>query len=291
MDKQLFIKILLAGSAGLVSMIVYFLASRISLEKSPGKRVREMVDTSTTSFFDVGGTKFASKIKLNFLDSWKETLFWAQLDDNFKSWTVGGMLVRGLVAALFITVIITLFRLPYFSWFLAIMALFFPYLLVKGKGDEVMKRVKRLLPETATVIAAEMDAGATAGQAVERAGELPGPLGRVLNQSVSKARQSEKAMFSRGANKGILMEELNRHGMPELSRFAMQLDRVAAKGVDAPRIMVEIAKGLAREYKSQVQTVAANMDTELLIPMTLFFFLPFIVSILMPVLVSFKTMF
>lgn len=291
MDKQLFIKILLAGSAGLVSMIVYFLASRISLEKSPGKRVREMVDTSTTSFFDVGGTKFASKIKLNFLDSWKETLFWAQLDDNFKSWTVGGMLVRGLVAALFITVIITLFRLPYFSWLLAIMALFFPYLLVKGKGDEVMKRVKRLLPETATVIAAEMDAGATAGQAVERAGELPGPLGRVLNQSVSKARQSEKAMFSRGANKGILMEELNRHGMPELSRFAMQLDRVAAKGVDAPRIMVEIAKGLAREYKSQVQTVAANMDTELLIPMTLFFFLPFIVSILMPVLVSFKTMF
>ena len=291
MDKQLFIKILLAGSAGLVAMVVYFLACRVSLEKSPGKRVREMVDTSTTSFFDVGGTKFTSKMKLNFLDSWKEALFWAQIDDNFKSWTVGGMLVRGLVAALFITAMIILFRLPYFSWLLVFMALFMPYLLVKGKADEVMKRVKRLLPETATVIAAEMDAGATAGQAVERAGELPGPLGRVINQSVSKARQSERAMFSRGANKGILMEELNRHGMPELSRFAMQLDRVAAKGVDAPRIMVEIAKGLAREYKSQVQTVAANMDTELLIPMTLFFFLPFIVSILMPVLVSFKTMF
>ena len=291
MDKQLFIKILLAGSAGLVAMVVYFLACRVSLEKSPGKRVREMVDTSTTSFFDVGGTKFTSKMKLNFLDSWKEALFWAQIDDNFKSWTIGGMLVRGLVAALFITAMIILFRLPYFSWLLVFMALFMPYLLVKGKADEVMKRVKRLLPETATVIAAEMDAGATAGQAVERAGELPGPLGRVINQSVSKARQSERAMFSRGANKGILMEELNRHGMPELSRFAMQLDRVAAKGVDAPRIMVEIAKGLAREYKSQVQTVAANMDTELLIPMTLFFFLPFIVSILMPVLVSFKTMF
>ena len=291
MDKQLFIRILLAGSAGLIAMVVYFLASQVSLEKSPGKRVREMVGTSTTSFFDVGGTKFASKMKLNFLDSWKEAIFWAQIDDNFKSWTVGGMLVRGLVAALFISAMIILFGLPYFSWLLVIMAAFFPYLLVKGKADEVMKRVKRLLPETATVIAAEMDAGATAGQAVERAGELPGPLGRVINLSVSKARQSEKAMFSRGANKGILMEELNRHGMPELSRFAMQLDRVAAKGVDAPRIMVEIAKGLAREYKSQVQTVAANMDTELLIPMTLFFFLPFIVSILMPVLVSFKTMF
>jgi tight adherence protein C len=272
-------------------MVVYFFASRVSIEKSPGKRVREMVGSSARSFFDVGGTKFAGKMKLNVLDTWKEGLFWAQLDDNFKSWTVGGMFMRGLVAALFLSALIIFLKLPFFAWLLVIMSVFMPYMLVKGKGDEVMKRVKRLLPETATVIAAEMDAGATAGQAVERAGELPGPLGKVINLSVSKARQSEKAMFSRGANKGILMEELNRHGMPELSRFAMQLDRVAAKGVDAPRIMVEIAKGLAREYKSQVQTVAANMDTELLVPMTLFFFLPFIISILMPVLVSFKTMF
>ncbi len=60
-------------------------------------------------------------------------------------------------------------------------------------------------------------------------------------------------MFSRGASKGILMEELSKHDLPELSRFAMQLDRVAAKGVDAPRIMVEIARGLAREYRSQIQ--------------------------------------
>jgi len=82
------------------------------------------------------------------------------------------------------------------------------------------------------------------------------------------------------------MEEMSKHDLPELSRFAMQLDRVAAKGVDAPRIMVEIARGLAREYRSQIQQTASNMENELLIPMTLFFFLPFIVSILTPVMVS-----
>ena len=114
----------------------------------------------------------------------------------------------------------------------------------------------------------------------------PGPLGAVINDAVSRARQSERAMFSRGASKGILMEELSKHDLPELSRFAMQLDRVAAKGVDAPRIMVEIARGLAREYRSQIQQTASNMENELLIPMTLFFFLPFIVSILTPVMVS-----
>ncbi len=290
MDKQLFLKILLAGSAGLIAMIVYFFASQLSLEKSAGKRVREMIDTSATSIFDVGGTKLANRMNLDLLGSWKEVLFWAQLDDNYEGWTIAGMLFRGVVAAVVVVAVILLFGLPLYAWLIVPFAIFAPYLIVKGKSDEVTKRVKRLLPETATVIAAEMDAGATAGQAMERAGELPGPLGRVINYSVSKARQSERAMFSRGANKGILMEELGRHNMPELSRFAMQLDRVAAKGVDAPRIMIEIAKGLAREYKSQVQQTAANMDTELLMPMTLFFFLPFIVSILVPVMVSFTTM-
>ena len=95
-------------------------------------------------------------------------------------------------------------------------------------------------------------------------------------------------MFSRGANKGMLVEELCKMNLPELSRFAMQLDRVAAKGVDAPRVMISIAKGLAREYKSQVNQTASNMDNELLLPMTLFFFLPFIVSIMLPVMVSLK---
>jgi len=290
MDKALMIKILLACSAGLVSVAVYFLANMITIEKAPAKRVRQMVDSTATSFFDIGGTKLANRMKSGFLDSWKELLYWAQISDNYQTWTVGGMLVRGLAAAVLIILLIFLFRLPYFSWLLVPMAIFMPYFLVKGKADETTKQVKRLLPETATVIAAEMDAGSTAGQAIGRAGELPGPLGRVINDAVAKSRQSERAMFSRGANKGILMEEMGRHGMPELSRFAMQLDRVAAKGVDAPRIMVEIARGLAREYKSQVQQTAANMDTELLMPMTLFFFLPFVITILVPVIVSFSTM-
>ena len=222
----------------------------------------------------------------SFFNSWGSSLYWAKVSGEYTSWSVGGMLARGLAAAFLVVLIIVLFRLPIFTWLMVPFAIFMPYILVNGKANDTRKLVKRLLPETATVIAAEMDAGSTAGQAIGRAGELPGPLGVVINDAVSQARQSERAMFSRGASKGILMEELGKHGLPELSRFAMQLDRVAAKGVDAPRIMVEIARGLAREYKSQIQQTASNMDNELLIPMTLFFFLPFIVSIMVPIMVS-----
>jgi len=291
MDRNLFLKILLFGSAVLVSLVVYFLTSSLSVEKSAGKRVREMIDTSKDSLFDLGGSKISSRLRGNIFTSWERSLFWAQLDDGFTGWTVGGMVVRGAFLAILFAFLIIFTGMPNYSWFVVPFSLFTPNILVNGKAEEVKKRVKRLLPETATVIAAEMDAGATAGQAVERTGELPGPLGRVLSMAVSKARQSERAMFSRGANPGVLMEELNKHGMPELSRFVMQIDRVAAKGVDAPRIMVEIAKGLAREYKSEVQAASANMDTELLFPMSIFFFLPFIVSLLVPLVVSFTTLF
>jgi len=291
MDRILFLRILLFSSAILCAVVVYLIASQINVEKSAGKRVREMVATPSESLFEIGGSKISARMKGNIFSSWERALFWAQLDFFYPGWTTAGMLFRGIVVAIVLIVIIFLVKMPVFTWLLVPFSLFAPYLLVKGKGDEVMKRVKRLLPETATVIAAEMDAGATAGQAIERAGELPGPLGRVISLAVSRSRQSERAMFSRGANPGMLMEELNKYGMPELSRFIMQVDRVAAKGVDAPRIMVEIAKGLAREYKSQVQAVSSNMDTELLFPMSIFFFLPFIVSILTPLMYSLLSVF
>ena len=279
-------QILLYSSAVAIAMVVYLLAGQVSFEKSAGKRVREMVGDGANSLFDRSGERLAKRMTSSFFNSWGSSLYWAKVSGEYTSWSVGGMLARGLAAAFLVVLIIVLFRLPIFTWLMVPFAIFMPYILVNGKANDTRKLVKRLLPETATVIAAEMDAGSTAGQAIGRAGELPGPLGVVINDAVSQARQSERAMFSRGASKGILMEELGKHGLPELSRFAMQLDRVAAKGVDAPRIMVEIARGLAREYKSQIQQTASNMDNELLIPMTLFFFLPFIVSIMVPIMVS-----
>jgi len=287
MNMDLIQKGALYGAAFCIALVVYFLSSSINIEKSPASRVKKMVETGAVSIFDKSGEQLADRMSKGIFSSWKSTLYWAQINGNYTNWSPGGMLIRGVVFAIAAALLIILIKLPIFSWLALPLLVFMPYLMVNSKAEAARKLVKRLLPETATVIAAEMDAGGTAGQAIGRAGELPGPLGRILTEAVSKARQSDRAMFTRGANKGILMEELGNLNLAELSRFAMQLDRVASKGVDAPRIMVEIAKGLAREYKSQVQKTASNMDTELLMPMTLFFFLPFILAIMVPVMASF----
>ena len=284
---QRFLVIILAAIA---SWVVYYIAENITFEKSAAARVRQMITDRSSTIFDRDGQKAAAKLGIS-LESWKSTLNWAQIGGSYLNWSVGGIFARGLMMASAVVIAIFLFRLPVIAWLLALILFFMPFLQIRGQANKTRKQVKRLLPETATVIAAEMDAGSTAGQAIERAAELPGPLGKILMDAVSQVRQSNRAMFSRGQSKGILLEKLEEHQLIELNRFAMQLDRVAAKGVDAPRIMVEIARGLAREYRSQVQQTAANMDTELLMPMTLFFFLPFMVVILAPILTAFSSMF
>lgn len=284
---QIFLVVCLAAIA---AWMVYYVASHLSFEKSAANRVRDMITQRSSSFFDRDGQKIATRLGISF-ESWKILLYWAQIGGSFTNWSVGGIVARGFIMALLVAMAIFLFNLPFIAWFLAGILFFMPFLQVRSAADKVKKQVTRILPETATVIAAEMDAGSTAGQALERASELPGPLGKILMEAISKARQSNRPMFSRGRSKGVLLEELESHDLAELNRFAMQLDRVAAKGVDAPRIMIEIARGLAREYRSHVQRTAANMDTELLMPMTLFFFLPFMVVILAPMMTAMASFF
>ena len=290
MEKIQIQQLLVVVLGGIAAWVVFYLYEMISVERSAANRVQKMIEGNPSSIFDRLGQKLTEILGLG-LDSWKRNLFWAQTGGFFSSWSVGGIFSRGLIMGVAVFLAILLFGLPYIAWLLIPILFMLPFLNVKGKADQVRKQVKRLLPETATVIAAEMDAGGTAGQAVERASELPGPLGKILSDAVSQVRQSNRAMFSRGTSRGILLEKLEDSRLNELTRFASQLDRVASKGVDAPRIMVDIARGFAREYRSHVQKTAANMDTELLLPMTLFFFLPFMMAILVPLMISFGSMF
>ena len=290
MDNIQLQRFLLIILAAIAAWVVYTIADNIAYEKSAAARVRQMIAERSSNIFDRGGQRVVAKLGIS-LESWKSILNWAKIGGFYLSWSVGGIFARGLMMSSVVVIAIFLFRLPAFAWLLALFLFALPFLQIRAKANLAKKQVRRLLPETATVIAAEMDSGSTAGQAIERAAELPGPLGKILSDAVSQARQSNRGMFSRGQSKGILLEKLEEHRLLELNRFAMQVDRVAAKGVDAPRIMVEIARGLAREYRSHVQHIAANMDTELLLPMALFFFLPFIVVVLVPLVASFSSVF
>ena len=136
-----------------------------------------------------------------------------------------------------------------------------------------------------------MAAGADAEKALGRAAEMPGPLAILLHRAMSESMASHRPAFSRGTVRGVVMEVLEKLKIQQLTRFGIQLDRIAVKGVDGPRIMADVARGFAREYKTSVQASAASLDTKLLMPMALFFFLPFIAAIMLPLFISLMKVF
>ena len=216
---------------------------------------------------------------------WKHLLHWAHLGGYFSDWTVGGLVGRaalyGLVGALY-----ALLMGAALFWLAPLVLFAFPFIRLRSKANQVKKQVRRALPELSTLVAAEMAAGNAADQALARASELSGPLGQVLAKAMAEGRTTGKALFSRGGEvKGAILEYLTALGMPELTAFASQLDLVASKGAAGPELMENIAHGLAREYRMRVLQGAEELESDLVIPATLFFFLPFVAAIMIPLLI------
>ena len=162
---------------------------------------------------------------------------------------------------------------------------YYPYLQLRGRANDVREMVKRSLPEAAALIAAEMSAGSSAETAVGRAASLPGASGNLLRIVTQSAQQAGRLIFSRD----LLMaprRRVHQIRMPHLEAFARQIDLVATKGAEGPRQMGEVARGLAREYRSDVARSAEQLSNKLLFPISLYIFVPFMLAIFVPLMVS-----
>ena len=74
--------------------------------------------------------------------------------------------------------------------------------------------------------------------------------------------------------------------LPPLETFAARMDAVAAHGTEGPKRMNELARDLAMEYQVTVARAAETLDNKLLMPMTIFFFVPFLAAIFIPLMIS-----
>jgi len=274
------------GAASL-SACIYMLVRGLRIERGARWRINEMIEHDQRSPLDRYGDRLADRLGLSLL-AWRRNLDLARLtsDGRYSGWSTGGVLARVVVYGGAALALVSLFGMGPIFWLAVPLAAYLPVMRMNSAANETRKNIHRLLPETATVIAAEMAAGANPDQALGRAAELPGPLGVLLSRAVSEAMQSKRPAFSRPPAQGVVVEVLSDVGIPALTRFAVQLDRVAAKGVEGPRLMSGVARGFAREYRAQVQTSAAMLDNELLMPMTLFFFAPLLAAILLPLMVA-----
>lgn len=268
-------------AAGLAALCIYLFVRNIRIESSAERRVTKLMGDQL-GVLDRYGDSAVDRMGLS-LDSWKNKLKWAHMGGKLLDWSVGGIFARAVVYGGGFALVVLFFKMPPMYLIAALIAAYYPLMHVGSEAESVQKIAKRMLPELATVIAAEMGAGGAAEVALSRAARMPGPLGIILNEALNEAKASSRPLFRSGTVQGVLVEVFSRQGLPELARFGAQIDRVASKGVEASRVMNEIARGFARDYKSNVTRASAQLDSQLLFPMSLFFFLPFIAAILVPV--------
>lgn len=283
---DLFRNILIYATAVFAAVTVYLFTASIRIEPSSSKRMGDFLDARKESVFDRYGQKWVDRSGLP-LGAFRIQLRWAQLGGKYLDLTVGGMLVRSILLALAASAYAFLFTgsLVIKLAIIAIAAAW-PLLRVSSAAGDVRKEVARLIPEIATVMAAELDVANSVEQAFERVAEMPGSLGRLLGRVLEQSRQSQLPVFSRGSVQGDACRILSELGMPELARFGSQLDRIASQGIEAPRMMHQVASDFVRSYRSRLLQRASNLDNELLFPMALFFFIPFIVALMLPLMLS-----
>jgi len=262
--------------------MAYRFARTIKFERGAAARVSGMLDGGQQSAFDRYGERYIKTRPVSLADNLKM----AQLGGKYADWTVGGILARSLAYGGAALVYLLLTQPGPIFWLAVPIAAYYPIMRVRSAANDTRAEIQRLMPETATALAAEMSAGASPEQALARAAEIPGPLGKILKEAVSESSRSGRPAFTTGTAEGVVLEVLARYNLPALLRFGVQLDQVAGKGVEGPRVMSEVARGFAREYRAHVQMAAASLDNTLLMPMTVFFFAPFMVAILLPILLA-----
>ena len=161
----------------------------------------------------------------------------------------------------------------------------YPFMQIRSRANAVRRKVQRSLPELAALMAAEMAAGNSPDQALERAAEWGGPLAAIIREAMAEGKASGRPLFGRQGMPGALMDTVRGYDLPALKAFASQMDMAAQKGAAGPEMMGRLAKTLVVEYKDRALRRAEKLDDDLALPSVLFFFLPFLFLMLTPLLV------
>lgn len=272
-------------AALIIALIAFQVASGFKFSlggSSATSRLEGFATADRRGLTDKLGDTVMARLGLD-MDDWKFQMRWAKFGGKYEGQSVGSVLGQSLLFGGLGIAYIVLFQAfsPIFMG-IVLLAAYYPYMTLRGRADDVRKAVKRTLPEAAAFIAAEMSAGSSAETALTRASNLPGALGTILREAVGIAQQNGRLIFSRDNVPGVLVEFTEELRMAHMVAFSAQLDLVASKGAEGPRQMGEIARSLAREYRSDVTRQAEQMDNKLLFPMTFFFFIPFMAAVFIP---------
>jgi Flp pilus assembly protein TadB len=269
--------------AGTLAMVATYLVANLRIRPKVARSLEDFYASAgnnrrAASRGEQIGNRVAQRLPFS-LDTWEGHLRWAQRGGYFTDWGIGRLVFTAMIYAGIGGLVLLANPAPV-SLLVPLGAAAYPFISVRAKANTVRKRVVRGLPEVAALVAAEMSAGVSPDQAVQRAAVLPGPLTSLLSEVLAYSRSAGRPLFGRKPVRGALVEVFSQTGLPELLSFAAQLDLVAEKGVAGAMLMNEVARTLGREYRSRLDSEVEKLNGRLMLATAVFFFIPFVLVIL-----------
>ncbi|PWB50523.1 MAG: hypothetical protein C3F13_16355 [Anaerolineales bacterium] len=146
-----------------------------------------------------------------------------------------------------------------------------PATLLGSVARRVRRRFQSQLPEYIQLVAAQMAAGVSIEEALRRTAQTGSLVGKWM-QRVLQMSQG-RVIFPQ------LQKEAQSSNLPDLIGLSVQLEFVRL-GTAQQELMTQMANRIAAEFAAGAEQRAEKVGAELVIPMVLFYFLPFIAVIL-----------
>jgi Flp pilus assembly protein TadB len=217
-------------------------------------------------------TPVARRMPSRLLRKAQADLYWAQMDNKWQGWdtaqftvlrlalTVGGVIVGLVVFGELLLALVV----GFLGWQ-------FPAMSAGGTARRMRRRFQAQLPEYIQLVAAQMAAGVSLDEALKRTSSAEGLVPQWVRQVIQMA-QGRSVLPQ-------MQAEAQRSLLPELISMAVQLEFIR-RGAAQQELLGQLANRIAADYIASAEQRAEKIGAELVIPMVLFYFLPFTVAML-----------
>jgi len=265
-----------------VAVLAGYLSSRLVAVADPSvaKRLGKVDQPAAhQGAFEVVGRPF-SRIVPRYFKSIETDLYWATFSNpdwasKTPAWIVGRQVLMaftlGVLTAWTLQSNLGLWIGGFMGWSLMRADL-------SARATNVRKRIAQELPEFLQLMAAESASGAGLETVLTRVsqgeGYLPIWLRRVLAIAHGRA-----LIASRETGAGILLQEAERSGHPDLISFAIQMG-FARQGTQVQETLTRLATQFSDTYIGQAEIRTERLANTLGVLVAVFYFLPFLIVIL-----------
>jgi hypothetical protein len=208
----------------------------------------------------------------SFMRRLQADLYFAQLDDRWESWDAAQVIsLRFALAAGALLLGLLAYDNLVLSLVAALLGWQAPAILIGGVARRTRRRFQAQLPEYIQLVAAQMAAGVSLEEALRRTAQSGSLVGKWMRRVLRMSQG--RVVFTQ------MQKEAQASTLPELIGLAVQLEFVRM-GTAQQELMAQMANRVAADYAAGAEQRAEKVGAELVIPMVLFYFLPFIAVIL-----------